>query len=537
MNSATGVLRAQWLFADGTTSGYFDIGYVVGPTGFTGATGATGITGVTGATGFTGATGATGITGVTGATGATGVTGSGVYGISVNAAGDISWQQINYTYTNSTVTDPIALGNIKGPTGTTGVAGTTGQGGGLPYRWNGLNVPNDLGRIALSPGATGLWIYRDDRFGYRQTGYLSTWDDTTGTVKGNIIVRGADESSTTGSIIFQVTTGHDRTTYWEFQGSLLVGATGISTFALSTGVYVNFIPKGDQGSINPNAQLFETGVSINRNAYTTMSADNGDARKVAFLHTDGSLTFDYIRNYDVFRPSDFVFSASNFTVTSSGTIRKGSTNYSLVGKSIAASLIAGPAATASVQVVGSGVGFPIYFNLLSNPLALSQTIPSGVSITAGVGDSVTLRLAATGSGNQADSPQDTVTYTFQNDLLHGVFSKTSIDNSDFSSMTTTLSGSLNQSFQVSLPDSNSYAYFAKPKRLAPNGVYFQIGNIGGGIDQYLGPQGLGGVPGASEHNFTNADGFIEAYTVYRTYQSNLGSITIEVGSQESHLND
>jgi hypothetical protein len=161
-----------------------------------------------------------------------------------------------------------------------------------------------------------------------------------------------------------------------------------------------------------------------------------------------------------------------------------------------------------------------------------------VSITAGVGSSVTLRLAATGSANATDyDGQDTVTYTFQNNILYGAFSKTSIDDSDFANMTTILSGSLNQAFSVSLPDASTYGFFAKPKRLAPSGVFFQIGNIGGGVDQYLGPQGLFGIAGASEHNYTNANGYVETYTVYRTYNANLGTITIETGSQESHLND
>jgi hypothetical protein len=414
--------------------------------------------------------------------------------------------------------------------------GTTGQGGGLPYRWYGSNVPNDLGRIALSPGATGLWIYRDDRFGYRQTGYISTWDDTTGTVKGNIIVRGADESSTTGSIIFQVTTGHDRTTYWEFQGSLLVGATGISTFGLATGVYVNFVPKGDQGSINLNASLFETNSGVSHASNNTLGTDLGQARKVAFLMDDGSLTFDFIRNYDVFKPSDFVFSTNSFSFAGNGgstNVLIGNSNYSIsTGAAFSASLVAGPALTAQITVEASneGVGFPIWFSSLSSKTAISGTVPSGVSITAGPAGSVTIRLRATGANLVSDT--ETVTYNFYNHIVYGVTSATDLNGATLTGswVTRTISNSLDQTFTVNVPI-GQFVFFGYPKRLGE--AVFQINDLGvGGFNA----QGYGGVPGVSSNSYSNMSNYTEDYYIYRSTNSGLGDSTkVDTGSSLTDL--
>lgn len=563
--TTSGLLQGRWQFANGTQSDIFEIGYVRGNTGNTGATGVTGSSltsisvsdsGILRAkylfngtlsdefdVGYVrGNTGNTGATGATGATGKAGLTGTGLNSISVSLTGSVTYTTVRYTDSDTFIEEGYA-GNAKGPTGE---VGKTGSAAGLQYRWPGTatTFPSATnGRISVVPGGTGVWISNSDLYNQSMTGFISTWDDTIGKVKGNIIIRGVDTArGGTGTIVFQVTTGHDRTTYWEFEGNLLVGTGGNDTIAQSTDVSVNFLPRGDTGLIDIGSDVGGNYTARSHRSNNTLGTDLGTARKVAFLLENGSLTFDYIRNYDVFKPTDFAFSVGSFAITnvptwgSSSIVRISNSNTSLVGANISADLVSGPALTAFVYVEGSneGVGFPISFQGLTNADTISQTIPSGVSITAGPAGSVTLRLVATGSGAVGDKTY-TKTYYFYNDILVGVTAQTSIGASDFGPwLTRILDNSVNQTRTVTV-GSGEYLYFMSPKRLGE--VVFQIGNFAEG---YLGAQGLGGVPGISEHAYTNALNYVEQYTVYRSFQSNLGTdITFESGRKgyPEDLND
>jgi hypothetical protein len=521
--NASGFLQGKYQLADGSQSALFDIGFVRGNTG------ATGTTGTTGATGSTGATGATGATGTTGATGPTG---SGLTALAVNASGFL---QGKYQLANGSQSDLFDIGFVRGNTGNTGANGATGQGGGLPYTWytNTTTVPASDGQITVNKGATGLWIYRDDRAGYRQTGYLNTWDDSTGTVKGTIIVRSVNQVSATGSIIFQVTTGHSKGVYYEFEGSLLVGATGASTFAANTPVFVNFIPKGNDGNIKLGiAGQFETNSGISHASNNTLGTDLGQARKVAFLMDDGSLTFDFIRNYDVFKPSDFSFSVSAFTVDgiTSRTVLVANSNYSLNGFAHAASLVAGPALTAHIYCVAAneGVGFPITYSSLSNKNLISGTIPSGVSITSGPGGSVTLKLIATGNNFQGTqiTGQGEVVFSFRNEILYGVTGATHVSGAQLAQSwtTKTTSETLTRTFNADVPN-GEYIYYAVPERIAaPYGqLYFQIDDVGEGAFYAQGAGPMADGPGVSSVSYTNSSSYVEKYWVYRSTNPSLGN--------------
>jgi hypothetical protein len=420
-----------------------------GVQGVTGATGSDGVRGNTGATG-TGVTGATGV-GATGFTGTTGFTG--------------------------------ATGNT-GSTGNAGPQGTTGQGGGLPYLWAGaVGQGVGIGAVSVNSSATGFYINRDDLYNFRQSGYLETWDDSVGSVKGNIIVRARETSGfgVTGSIIFKVNAGYAVGNYFEFTGTLLVGLTAQQTFNATQEVHVNFIPKGDSLEGTPNTGL--THASQNN-----LGTDTGLARKVAFLLEDGSLTFDFVRNYDVFRPSDFLFSTNTFLFSGNGSSQNvliGQANYPIVG-TFQVNLNAGPALTAQVTVEDSneGVGFPLYFDSLASSTALSQAIPGGVSITAGVGGSVTIRLRATAAAGNADPSErtETVTYNFRNHLVTGVTSATFLTGATLTGSWVTRNLSwgedLDQTFNSVVIPNGNFWYFAYPKRLGQ--AFFQINDLGVG---------------------------------------------------------
>jgi len=406
-------------------------------------------------------------------------------------------------------------------------------------------VPNEHGHVSISPGGTGIWIRSTDRFGKGQTGYISTWDDSTGTVKGSIIIRPAisvGSGGATGTVVFQVTTGHNRTAYWEFEGSLLVPSegTGGIPFIQDKVLSVNFAPKGNDGSLNIGAALFETDSGVSHASNNTLGTDEGTARKVAFLLDNGSLTFDFIRNYDVFKPSDFTFSLNTFSFSgnsSSQTVLIGNANTPITSDAaFSAKLVAGPALTAQITVESSngGVGFPIWFSSLTNKSTITGSVPSGVSITAGAGGSVTIRLRATGNapGGSQISDTETVTYNFYNHLLYGVTSAASLTSDTLTGpwLNKSLSNSLDQTFTFNVPQSE-YIFFAHPKRLGE--CAFQINDIGqGGFS----PQGIGGVPGLSTHAYSNMNNYTENYTIYRSTNSGLGDNTkVDTGSDTNQL--
>jgi hypothetical protein len=549
VTGATGATGVTGVTGATGATGVTGVTGATGATGVTGVTGATGATGVTGVTGATGATGVTGVTGATGATGVTGVTGASIISMSLDQnSGVLSWTQRTYSYEDFTDTN-YELGDIRGATGATGARGTTGQAAGLQYRWSTSNPAVQggswatvIGIIGVVPSGTGFFIHKTDRLGYGQQGYLATWDDSTSTVKGTIIVRGTNEASATGTMIFQVGTAHNTTYYYEFEGTLLSGLTGASAFAENTQISVNFIPKGDEGSLDIGAPLFETNSGVSHASNNTLGTDYGQARKVAFLMDDGSLTFDFIRNYDVFKPTDFTFSFSTFVfdgVSSNGSksVLKGASNYSIAGVSYTSTLISGPALTAHIYVEDSneGVGFPFTFGSTADKQTLSGTVPSGASLTAGIGESVRIRLRGTGNAAaQITGP----TYYFYNHLIWGVTNASSLANG--SALTgvgfvRTLTNSLDQTFNLALtansPDGDLYGYFAYPKRLG-GAIYFSVDDAPiGGFD----PQGFAGIPGSSSHSYGNLNGFVEDYFIYRTNNANLGFVKIDTGENSGQL--
>ena len=69
---------------------------------------------------------------------------------------------------------------------------------------------------------------------------------------------------------------------------------------------------GATGSISINQILESSYSGITKTASFT-TGTQGSARKLVFLAKDGSLTFDYIRNYDVLNNTDITFNIISFS--------------------------------------------------------------------------------------------------------------------------------------------------------------------------------------------------------------------------------
>ncbi len=120
--------------------------------------------------------------------------------------------------------------------------------GGLSYVFSTTTTDSDPGsgflRLdnATQSSATGIYIDDADGTGADVSGYLATWDDSTSTVKGHIILRSKATPATFH--VFSVTSLTDNTGYMDFTVSYV---DGNGTIANNDPITVTFIRNGDQG--------------------------------------------------------------------------------------------------------------------------------------------------------------------------------------------------------------------------------------------------------------------------------------------------
>jgi len=442
-----------------------------GSTGF-GTTGSTGTNGITGTTGFTGTTGATGSTGATGNDGSTGITGSTGFTGTTGSTGATG----NNGETGSTgITGSTGTTGNTGASGSTGLTGTTGERG--------------LGGFDGRKGTTGL-TGTTGATGSNGTNGTTGFTGTTGST-GSVGTTGA-----TGTTGFTGTTG----------STGLSGSTGFTGSTGSTGSVGTTGNTGATGSININEPLFASGVFL-ANTFTTGS-DTGNARKVIFLASDGSLTFDYIRKYDVIASSLLSFNiasfnfATNFGLQSGVTLIGASPNtISLSSKTMTATYNQGPPNTsAAISIItGSGTGFPVS---LSSPYSTVTFSTETLSYPASVGTLITLRLTAVKSG---DTQTLNSSISFRNNFYWG--SSTSSTDTNItswigvqSSLTETI-----QNLSITFPGTNGitdYGYWAYPSRL--------------GTSSYVYNSSPNAAILVGTVSFTNSKNFTENYYVYRS---------------------
>lgn len=300
----------------------------------------------------------------------------------------------------------------------------------------------------------------------------------------------------------------------------ITGSTGISAVEAQEGYVTIALDLTEEGIGDPYSAL-------SHNAYTTLSSDNGNARKVAFLNEDGSIGFDFIRNYDVFKPSDFEFSIVSFTIPGLSPQLVGDVQNSILLQSYIANMtyIQTPI-SATIKLlnspVSSGVGFPI--EDVESPYT-SYTFQSGQSLRYksisynGSGtnnDYYNIQLEATGigfDGNSVTVTRNTQVYLY-NHKYYGISTTPDLTSvSGFS--TTTLSGTRAATVTVNATGSN-YIYYAYPSRLGEA----SFTDTATGLNV--------GVVDLGTHSVTNTNGYTENYRFFRTNQAGLGQLTIAI---------
>jgi len=290
------------------------------------------------------------------------------------------------------------------------------------------------------------------------------------------------------------------------------GSTGINVSSPVQGQQFISLDLSDPGLVAPYSPSSHT-------AFTSLSADTGTARKIAFLQSDGGITFDYIRNYDIFKPSEFLLQISSFTIPSLSTTQ-------LIGNATFLQLDGKVASASYTQTVNSATismlnfsgneennshgGFP---QTLTTPFTTYNfDSDDSISYPAAPGTQKKLRLTAVGASNTATSD---ITLIFVNNVYYGVNTNDSANIGTIiaGSSSTVLSDSKARQFTVSA-GTNAYIYYSYPSRLGT--ATFTVGGFEGGFSLI------------STESHTNSLGFTENYYVYRSDNKSLGSTTVVV---------
>ena len=330
---------------------------------------------------------------------------------------------------------------------------------------------------------------------------------------------------------------------WRWNGYAWVSAGvcgGSGVFAGISGDYVQEIiggigvtVSGPTGSVEVSLRLDEpnigpAGTPITHTAPSSFSADTGLARKVAFLEGNGGITFDFIKNYDVFRQAEFLFEINSFTIPGLNPQLIGAvgTNIDLNPFQAQMSYNQAPVEVRiDLLAPSTGNAFPI---IVTSPGLNTHNFISTDFLTYrnfnGVNDYFRFRLGATGENNDGTLSYKTKNFDayFYNYVFYGYTFSTSISGSNFNESTfnPVLNGSRSYIININIPQGDpnpNYLYYAYPARLGVAAFRDNATNLEGGFAQQIGV-----------FSYTNSKSFTENYVIYRSEQGNLGNVSITV---------
>jgi hypothetical protein len=288
------------------------------------------------------------------------------------------------------------------------------------------------------------------------------------------------------------------------------GSTGPQGNTGSTGPQGNTGNTGPTGSININEPLFSANYTGITKTASFVSGTEGTARKLVFLAADGSLTFDFIRNFDVFTPNELEFGIRSFTTDIDSNILIGTGAFALSGKTITASyypITGNITQSARISLTsGSGNNFPINLSAgYTSGTFTSQTITYGSPPP----QTATLTLEAHANGITVSAP---FSFNFINNIYRGVTSNASLAGSQVNSTLTAVLQNSKASTFTATAGEGQYIYYCVPSRLGT--VTFSVGGFVGGFES------------PTTESVTNSKSFSESFYIYRSTNPNLGTATI-----------
>ena len=212
----------------------------------------------------------------------------------------------------------------------------------------------------------------------------------------------------------------------------------------------------------------------------------------------------------------------SFSTSIDDILMKANTTYPLSGKTINVSYAGGVVpATGGIYLVNpsQGTGFPVGF-----PTSAMNTLTfSSQTLTAGVGETINLRLVVTGSSS-GDAYDFSV--GMGNTIRWGGSTHASLTGSQLGTalanelLVVNKSSGLPHSIDINI-GYNQYIFYALPTRLG--GVKQSINNAAYG-GSYL--QGDLDLPGDASVTHANTAGFSESFYVYRSKNPNLGMVEV-----------
>ena len=494
ITGATGVQGFQGITGHQGFQGFS----ITGPTGVQGFQGHTGFQGFQGFTGPTGFQGFQGHTGFQGFQGTTGPAGSGKYFYGPTAPEDTAegltlgskWFNTEvggeFTYLSDPGNNPYWVmtnvfsatgpqGPLGGGTGNQGFQGTTGPAGKPGTNGNqGFQGPTGPSIIGAA-GGTGFQGFQG------HTGFQG--------VTGPTGVQGFQGH--TGFQGFQGVTGP--TGFQGFQG--VTGPTGFQGFQGHTGA------KGETGdglfdtTYEPNTK---TGNSIN---YSSVGNVSGDGRKILILADDGSLTFDYLRTFDIF--DKFKISSFEYDNKTQTIEEIGSGTYNLNASfDLEYSPPISTVVFASINI--SGTDSPNFPASLSDPFetldasSLTFAYPDYPDLTTQ--KTVTFTASVTSSTDETDTATNTIVFRRPN-----YYGATSGSNLSFTELNTYLSKNLDTnigySFELNQLE-NEFIYYSYPDNYG--NASFIVNGLPGGFVSL----------GTGQH--TNVNNHTSVYKLYRS---------------------
>lgn len=189
---------------------------------------------------------------------------------------------------------------------------------------------------------------------------------------------------------------------------------------------------------------------------------------------------------------------------------KGSSPHSMAGYSIGITYAGAAPATAGIFLTDptKGTGFPAYFPT-SQMNAFTFTTET---ITGNVGDPVTLRIVVTASDGSYDVQDYTI--TIGNEFRWGKSNQSSLTAGDISAILTNTipkNDLQHQFFLHAQHPYGEYIYYVQPTRLGKSKQTINNAAYGG-----MALQSEYGIPGEPSLTYANANGYEEAFYVYRS---------------------
>ena len=449
---------------------WFQTGVVGIGQGPQGPQGTAGNAGPTGATGERGATGETGPTGSIGATGSTGATGAGA---------GMRYDWFSYTNYQDTLNQCYPVDSC------------------CPFTNGRVEIiDNDNGstaQMANFPAFPFLARAGNDILNNNEQEYIESWhhipeltdEDEIG---GVVHVRADDQSKYPRHIAWEIrgrwAIGQStmicpgKKVYY-FGGRLLSGFTGDTSFTGGTQLRVNFSRAGVRGGTGERGHTGAQGATGERGA-------TGPTGPQFFL-------------------------IDSFSTSIPSVVVKGTSSYSLLGDSISLTYADGVVpVTGAIYLTNpsSGTGFPVYFPTG----AMNQITFSDQTLTAGIGESVTLKIVVTGQNGSYDTQDHVV--TVGNEIRWRTSALQSLTSGDIITLPNTIAkNDLNNLFTVGM-SAGEYIYVAYPTRLGQSLQSINNAAYGG-----MALQSKLGIPGEPSLTYANINGYAEPFYVYRSENS------------------